>query len=122
MIDLVAVWWNGRWGHVARRNIYLRTDGIAYEVEANEDAGEGPCRFWTLPDEVIALALVADLMEGDEGWRETTRLYPGARGLSPDGRVGQRVDQQHDRAADRGQRDQPGEGPHAVTTSTSGPL
>ncbi len=123
MTTLVAAWWNGKWGHLARRNIYLRTDDIAYEVSAIEDAGEGRCRYWTLPSESIALALVADLMDDDEGWRETTRLYEGARGLSLPWRpVRDQVEQQHDGAEDRGQREESGEEPHAATASTVDPL
>lgn len=99
MISLVAVWWNGKWGHMVRRNIYLRTDDISYEVEASEDAGEGPTRYWVLPDEVTALARVADLMDDDDGWRETTDMYPEARGLTPCSAPdpGQYVAGQHDR-------------------------
>jgi hypothetical protein len=33
-MDDVERWWNGRWGRLARRDIWLRTDGSTWEIKA----------------------------------------------------------------------------------------
>lgn len=70
----IAVWWNGLWGRLAARRIYLRRTEAGFEVEAR--AGE-ESRFWALPAEELALALVEDLKAGVPGqqWRDMIDAY-----------------------------------------------
>ena len=69
-------WWNGRWGRLARRDIYLRTDGDRYAVEAREGGADGTTRTWYPPTEEDALQLVDDLLSDQDGWRELTAGPP----------------------------------------------
>ena len=51
-------WWNGRWGRIARRDIYLRADGDRYVVEAREGGADGNR---------------ADVVSADRGGRSAAR-------------------------------------------------
>lgn len=52
---MVEHWWNERWGRLARRDVWLRTDGTRWRVEAQQGGREGG-RLWgrTYPDEAAA--------------------------------------------------------------------
>ena len=69
-------WWNGRWGRIARRDIYLRAEGDRYAVEAREGGAEGTTRTWHPPTKKDALSLLDDLMSDQDGWRELTVRPP----------------------------------------------
>lgn len=63
-------WWNGRWGRIARRDVYLRTENGTFVVEARAGGADGESRTWTPPSEEHALLLVEDLLSDQDGWRE----------------------------------------------------
>ncbi len=44
-METVGRWWNGTWGRLARRDVYLRI-GTVSEVEAREGGAEGRSRTW----------------------------------------------------------------------------
>jgi hypothetical protein len=69
-------WWNGRWGRIARCDVYLRAEGDRYAVEAREGGADGTTRTWYPPTEEDALQLVDDLLSDQDGWRELTARPP----------------------------------------------
>jgi len=69
-------WWNGRWGRIARCDVYLRAEGDRYAVEAREGGADGTTRTWYPPTEKDALLLVDDLLSDQDGWRELTAKPP----------------------------------------------
>lgn len=59
----VGKWWNGTWGRLARRDIWLKCDGDLWVVEARK--GDGDSKVWRRQfpgDEAGARALVAELL------------------------------------------------------------
>ena len=63
-------WWNGTWGRLARRDLYLYEDGGTWLVEARLGGADGRSRWFTCPDEDAALERVSDLMTESNDWRE----------------------------------------------------
>jgi hypothetical protein len=63
-------WWNGRWGNLARQDIYLRTDADTWWVEVRKGGADRVSRRWELGDEDQALDVVRALLTRDEDWRE----------------------------------------------------
>lgn len=76
-------WWNGRWGSVQRRDVYLRTADDQYVVEAREGGAAGTSRRWQPPTEEHALQLVDELLNDQHGWRELTVRPTSAEDRSP---------------------------------------
>lgn len=70
--DAPRHWWNGRWGRIARRDVYLRQEGDHCVVEAREGGADGKTRTWHPPTKEDGLLLVEDLLSDQEGWRELT--------------------------------------------------
>jgi hypothetical protein len=69
-------WWNGKWGQLARRDIWLKRDQV-WRVEARQ--GDGDSRVWSheYPTEAEARAAVAEVMDRTGGpgeWKDLTRL------------------------------------------------
>jgi hypothetical protein len=73
-------WWNGKWGKLARRDIYLRTDADVWWVEVREGGAEGSSRQWEFADEDQALDVVRALLARDDDWREIG-IPPGDSGV-----------------------------------------
>ena len=76
--DLVGRWWNGRYGRIARRDIWLYTDDDRWLVEAREGDSDSPVQTWPFACEPDARALVTKLIETSGGapqWRDLTGLY-----------------------------------------------
>jgi hypothetical protein len=72
-VELRGRWWNGRFGRLARRDIWLLTNGTAWRVEAR--AGDGDAGKWQhdYADEERARSVVAAMMErtgGRGAWRD----------------------------------------------------
>jgi hypothetical protein len=62
-------WWNGD-VRVARRDVYVRTDGVAWEVEAQMGGPEGKSKVQQCPGRSSAMIL-ADAWRGQRWhWRE----------------------------------------------------
>lgn len=69
----VERWWNGQWGRLVRRDIWLKTDGTTWRVEARK--GDGDSKVWGRdfgPDETAARTLVAEMKA--RGWTEWQQL------------------------------------------------
>jgi hypothetical protein len=65
-------WWNGTWGRLARRDVYLFEDGGKWLVEAREGGAEGRSRWYDFDDEDTALDCVRGLLVQPGDWRELT--------------------------------------------------
>lgn len=63
-------WWNGTWGRLARRDVYLFEDGGTWWVEARQGGAEGRCRRYEFGDEDTALDCVRGLLTQPGDWRE----------------------------------------------------
>jgi hypothetical protein len=67
-------WWNGTYGRIARRDIWLYTNGYVWRVDARQ--GDGDAKVWskTFTGEKDARELVTQMMarSGNE-WRDITR-------------------------------------------------
>jgi hypothetical protein len=62
--DLRGRWWNGKWGRLARRDIWLRETAAGWTVTAREGIDEHERRkTWPPTDEAAARALCADLTD-----------------------------------------------------------
>lgn len=72
-MELVALFWNGTWSPMSRRNIWLRKDGDRYQVEWSGDSGRIAGQCWRV-DPRAAVDVVGELIEQDGGehWREVT--------------------------------------------------
>jgi len=70
-------WWNGKWGRLARRDVFLRTDGDRWYVEQRAGGAEGISRFYEYGDEDAAYEAVRGLLVGPDTWRELSARPPG---------------------------------------------
>ena len=70
-------WWNGKWGRLARRDVFLRTDGDRWYVEQRAGGAEGTSRFFEYGDEDDACEAVRGLLAGPGNWRELSPRPPG---------------------------------------------
>jgi hypothetical protein len=70
-------WWNGKWGRLARRDVFLRTDGGRWYVEQRAGGAEGISRHYEYGDEDDAYEAVRGLLVGPDNWRELSPRPPG---------------------------------------------
>jgi hypothetical protein len=63
-------WWNGRWGRLGRKDVFLRTDGDQWHVEQRAGGAEGVSRFYEFAGEEEAYEAVRALLAGDDDWRD----------------------------------------------------
>jgi hypothetical protein len=63
-------WWNGKWGRIARKDVFLRVNGDTWHVEARAGGAEGVSQFSEHDDEDAALEVVRALLTGPGNWRE----------------------------------------------------
>jgi hypothetical protein len=79
-VDLVAPWWNGRWGRLGRRDIRLRRRTI-WEVEARHgETDDGKSQRWEFTNDDDALTMVNRLMaSGPDEWKDLTGMSAGAK-------------------------------------------
>ena len=71
-------WWNGKWGRIARKDIFLRVSGDQWYVEQRTGGGDGVSTFVEFNSEEAALDAVRALLAGPEEWRELS-IRPPAR-------------------------------------------
>lgn len=76
-MESVERWWNGARGRLARRDVWLRTDGERWQVELLVGGVEGHSSHWDFSDEAEARGLLRQLVEEEGGWRQ---LSAGAWG------------------------------------------
>jgi hypothetical protein len=75
-VTLVGRWWNGKWGRLVRRDIWL-TRQTVWHVRARQGDGEtGRELHWSYTSEAEARAMVERLMcaEHPEDWRDLTEI------------------------------------------------
>lgn len=78
-MQLVQRWWNGRFGRLARRDVWLE-QGTVWRVRARQGDGDSPMKTWTFTERSEAEALVQRLLTvkpGDE-WRDLTDISANA--------------------------------------------
>lgn len=64
---VVERWWNGSWGTMSRRDVWLRTNGETWQVGVRDGHTEGTLRY---PDETRARQQL-DLLLSEAGpWRQ----------------------------------------------------
>jgi hypothetical protein len=72
VMRLVQRWWNGRFGRLARRDIWLEHDEV-WHVRARQGDGESRIKSWTYPTRQDADAMLHRLREtGGDGWTDIT--------------------------------------------------
>jgi len=69
-------WWNGDNTVRGRRDVYLRTDGESWEVEAR--SGSGQSKIHSCPGRQSAQILAEAWMSGPGRWRATDVGSPNA--------------------------------------------
>ena len=73
MMELVQRWWNGRFGRLARRDIWLERE-VIWHVKARNGDGDSPIKAWAFSDHDDAQDLVQRLLaKGGDGWRNLTK-------------------------------------------------
>jgi hypothetical protein len=74
--ELVTRLWNGRWGRLVRRDIWLRRAiEETWIVEARRGDSDSPLSSWSFDNEPDARAMLRRLMDsGGDGWRDITIL------------------------------------------------
>jgi hypothetical protein len=77
MERVVKHWWNGNWGRLARRDVYLRADADRrWVVEARTGGAEGRSRWQVVKDERAALALAQRWLDlGGSCWRDVSGAH-----------------------------------------------
>jgi hypothetical protein len=63
-------WWNGTWGRLVRRDLYLYEDGNRWTVEARVGGAEGRSRWFEFDREDDAMECVRGLLTESSDWRE----------------------------------------------------
>jgi hypothetical protein len=63
-------WWNGKWGRLARRDVYLRADADQWFVEQRAGGAEGVSRFYEFDGEDEAYEAVRLMLDGPDDWRQ----------------------------------------------------
>jgi hypothetical protein len=74
-----AHWWNGKWGRIARRDLYVNEDdrsGVWFVI-ARDGGADGQERRWTFYCEQDAIALAERLMEDPDPIDDWRRLPIG---------------------------------------------
>ena len=69
-MERVKHYWNGKWGRLARRDIYVRSDGSAWQVEQRAGGAEGISEFYERADIESTNALLVELLGDQSEWRE----------------------------------------------------
>ena len=71
-------WWNGKWGRLARRDVFLRVDADRWHVEQRAGGAEGVSRFYEYGSADEAEETVRALLDGPDAWRELSPRPPAA--------------------------------------------
>ncbi|GAB3330798.1 hypothetical protein RMN56_12780 [Micromonospora halotolerans] len=66
-------WWNGSWGRMARRDIWLLSDGRLWRVRGRLGGDDGQEVSYDFPDERAARSMVDRMKKTSAGtWRDLT--------------------------------------------------
>jgi hypothetical protein len=81
---VVKHWWNGRWGRLARRDVYVKVDSEPRSVvEARADGAEGRIKRQECRDEREALVLAERWREfGGDDWADISGAHRPRGGIS----------------------------------------
>jgi hypothetical protein len=63
-------WWNGNHSLLGRRDVYIRTDGVRWEVEAQTGGSQGRSKVHVCPGRATAEILAGAWLGGRPEWRE----------------------------------------------------
>jgi hypothetical protein len=63
-------WWNGNLSLIGRRDVYIRTDGQLWEVEAQTGGDSGESKVYSCPGRASAQILAEAWLGGRPQWRE----------------------------------------------------
>lgn len=70
---LVGRWWNGRWGRLARRDIWLHETTVWRVQRRRGDGDSDQVKEWQFTSERAAREFVDRLIDtGGDGWRDIT--------------------------------------------------
>ena len=73
---LVRHWWNRRWGRMARRDVYIRTDGMRFQLELRAGGTDSDRRARCWFDELDPAIEEAGLhMAADQDWADITAAH-----------------------------------------------
>ncbi|SIN22382.1 hypothetical protein SAMN04489832_4132 [Micromonospora cremea] len=74
VVEIRGRWWNGSWGRIARRDIWLTSDGQVCRVRGRLGGDEGQEVSYDFPDEASARAMADRMMKTSAGitWRDLT--------------------------------------------------
>jgi hypothetical protein len=65
-------WWNGSLSLTGRRDVYIRTDGQLWEVEAQTGGESGLSKVYSCPGRASAQILADAWLGGRTQWREVS--------------------------------------------------
>lgn len=68
-VRLERHWWNGDRSVRGRRDVYIRTDGVYWEVQAQAGGGEGRSKTYQCPGRQSAEILAGAWMAGPTRWQ-----------------------------------------------------
>jgi len=71
-------WWNGKWGRLTRKDVYLRVSGDQWYVEERSGGADGVSHFFECANEDAALDVIRAKLGGPDEWRELS-VRPPAR-------------------------------------------
>lgn len=77
---VVRHWWNQKWGRIARRDVYVRSDGGRFEVEVVQGGAEGKrwVALFDTAEEAIGEA-ESHLVDPNDDWRDVSDAHRPAR-------------------------------------------
>ncbi len=61
-------WWNGRWGRLARHDVFVHEQAGRWAIEDRTGGSEGRSRWAEAPSEAIALEWAEQLRRESDGW------------------------------------------------------
>jgi hypothetical protein len=70
MVRVERHWWNGNTSLSGRRDVYIRSDGLHWEVEAQTGGEVGRSKIYSCPGRVSAEILAEAWLGGRSQWRE----------------------------------------------------
>ncbi|RUL90979.1 MULTISPECIES: hypothetical protein [Micromonospora] len=76
-------WWNGKWGRLARRDVFLRTDADRWYVEQRAGGAEGVSRFYEYDTLDAAEETIRALLHPTDPWRELSPRPPSPWTTTP---------------------------------------
>lgn len=67
-MQLIERWWNGSWGRLGRRDLWLRTDGVEWQIEARRGGADNE------------IDVIVRLYDGEEEARAALARVVGGEG------------------------------------------